>query len=73
MVRIASYRQGQDGDPIAVAVQEAPGAETVKARHFLERELVPRLKAGYFAKVEISETGRRWRTLTRIEGQAGKR
>lgn len=70
MVRIAVYRQHQDGDPIAVAVQEAPGAETVKARHFIERELAPRLKAGYFAKVEVSETGKRWKTLTRIDGQA---
>ncbi len=70
MVRIALYRRIEDGDPIAVAIQEAAGAETVKARHFIERELAPRLKAGYFAQVEVSETGQQWRTLTRIDGQA---
>lgn len=70
MVRIALYRQTEDKGPIAVAVQEAAGAETGNARRFIVKELAPRLKAGYFVQVEESEQGTRWKVLTRIEGTA---
>lgn len=70
MVRIALYRQTKDEEPIAVAIQDAAGAETTKARHFIARELAPRLKSGYYVQVEESEQGTRWKVLTRIEGTA---